>query len=108
MAKFCPSKKIEDQLLIFIINVVSNQTPFDAKLKSLQLLRRIMERDLKLSSLPVNIISEQLVKENVVDYLLKYFNPEIFKRYIPILSITSDNVKKALSQKHVDELFKLM
>ena len=44
MANFCPSKRIEDRLITFIINVIVNQSPFDAKLKSLQLLRRIMEK----------------------------------------------------------------
>ena len=61
-----------------------------------------------MTSLTVNLISESLAKANVLDSLLKQFNPEIFKRFIPILNIMSEHVKRPLTQGHVDELFRLM
>ncbi len=59
-------------------------------------------------SMTASGVVELLNSKKIVDSLLKYFNPEIFKRYIPILKTISEQGKKTLTQGQVDDLFKIM
>ena len=59
-------------------------------------------------NLPIVTVVELLNSRKIVDSLLKSFNPEIFKRYIPILKVISEHTKKTLTQGQVDDLFKIM
>lgn len=59
-------------------------------------------------NLPIATVVELLNSKKIVDSLLKSFNPEIFKRYIPILKVISEHTKKTLTQGQVDDLFKIM
>lgn len=60
-----------------MVKTLINATPFDAKLKSLQILRRILEKDLKLVYTAPSKVAEELMRKNVLETLLNphNFNP---------------------------------
>lgn len=54
---------------------MEKQAPFDAKLKSLVILKKILEREIKFTTFTINKVIDSISKKNIVDSLLKYFNP---------------------------------
>lgn len=95
-----------------MIKALVNPTPFDAKLKSLQVLRKVVEKDIKFAYLSATKVVEQLMRRQVLEALLNLnnFNSEILKRYIPIVQAMTQNysIKKYFSNVHIDLLFHLM
>ena len=108
MLQIRPTQENESKFISYIMNVMVQQSPFDAKLKSLVILKKILDKWLKLVSITVPLLIDVIHRKNIVDELLRYFNPEIFKRYVPILKIISESNKKSLNQNQIDTLFKIL
>lgn len=72
--QLCPSETNEKKLIEYIHNVMCKQSPFDAKLKSLVLIRKILDKEQKLNMALSGVI-EILNSKKIIDSLLKYFNP---------------------------------
>lgn len=78
---------VEEAYVGFVVGCLKEQTSFEARLKAMQELRKIIEGEVKLFKLEEKSIYNMISSQGVIDYLLSEFNfnPEIFKRFMPIL-----------------------
>ena len=64
----------EESYINFMIRALVNPTPFDAKLKSLQVLRKVVEKDIKFVYLSTTKVVEQIMRKQVLEALLSLNN----------------------------------
>ena len=56
-------RSCEKGFLKYIVStVVRLNAPFDAKLKSLQILKKILEKEIKVTQIATNVIAETLIR----------------------------------------------
>lgn len=80
-------------------------SPFDAKLKSIQEIKKALEGKNSLQFIDKQKILAKIDQMSVLEQLLdnKNFNPEVFKRFVPILNMMGKI--KSLTMKQIHDLF---
>jgi len=97
---------LEEKYVAFIIACLKEQTSFEAKLKAIQELRKIIEEEVKFFQIDDKKIFNMISQHGVIDHMLNdyHFNPEIFKRFTPVLQNYCK--AKSITSKNISSLFK--
>jgi hypothetical protein len=61
--------------MAYIVFVIESPSSFDAKLKSLTILKKILSMEIEFRDLKAGDVMDEIAKRNITDLLLKYFNP---------------------------------
>jgi len=98
---------IEESYVGYVLTCIKEQTAFEAKMKAIQELKKITEGEVKLYKVEEKYIYNLINSQCIIDHLLNEysFNPEIFKRFIPVLEKYCKS--KSLNIKTINSLFKL-
>jgi hypothetical protein len=99
---------VEEKFVRFLIELIKTQATFEAKLKALQELRKILEEETKIYQINEKLIYNIIHDEQIIDLMTSEynFNPEIFKRFLPILPEYCKY--KPISPKNIMQLFKYL
>lgn len=70
MIKQSEDNKIEKEFIMFLVNCLKEQSPFEAKLKSIQEIKRIIDEQQKLKTIDEKALINYIADEGIVQHML--------------------------------------